>query len=175
MSAASAHFQIMCQTMHAHCTKPFLSLEARTRVENKLHCSGEACWWTVHPASKQRSEGEKVWKFTKRWILFHTFKLYPKITKCHIYIFHPYILSSNFIRSSQKYFFQSSNFVCQGSCWRRCHFCVRCYWEVKKSNNKSTSEFINLTIRIVFWGQRNQLLLAKLSSKVHFYRTQVRS
>lgn len=27
-----------------------------------LHCmvSGEVCWWTVHPASKQRSEGEKV-------------------------------------------------------------------------------------------------------------------
>ncbi len=23
-------------------------------------CSGEACWWTIHPASKQRSEGEKV-------------------------------------------------------------------------------------------------------------------
>ena len=22
--------------------------------------TGEACWWTVHPASKQRSEGEKV-------------------------------------------------------------------------------------------------------------------
>lgn len=22
--------------------------------------SGEACWWTIHPASKQRSEGEKV-------------------------------------------------------------------------------------------------------------------
>lgn len=21
---------------------------------------GEACWWTLHPASKQRSEGEKV-------------------------------------------------------------------------------------------------------------------
>lgn len=21
---------------------------------------GEACWWTIHPASKQRSEGEKV-------------------------------------------------------------------------------------------------------------------
>lgn len=21
---------------------------------------GEACWWTTHPASKQRSEGEKV-------------------------------------------------------------------------------------------------------------------
>lgn len=24
------------------------------------HSMGEACWWTVHPASKQRSEGEKV-------------------------------------------------------------------------------------------------------------------
>ncbi|KAG5681994.1 hypothetical protein PVAND_011393 [Polypedilum vanderplanki] len=24
------------------------------------HSHGEACWWTVHPASKQRSEGEKV-------------------------------------------------------------------------------------------------------------------
>lgn len=23
-------------------------------------CLGEACWWTIHPASKQRSEGEKV-------------------------------------------------------------------------------------------------------------------
>ena len=22
--------------------------------------AGEACWWTVHPSSKQRSEGEKV-------------------------------------------------------------------------------------------------------------------
>ena len=21
---------------------------------------GESCWWTIHPASKQRSEGEKV-------------------------------------------------------------------------------------------------------------------
>uniref|UniRef100_T1E1N4 Putative ryanodine receptor n=1 Tax=Cupiennius salei TaxID=6928 RepID=T1E1N4_CUPSA len=24
------------------------------------HSQGEACWWTIHPASKQRSEGEKV-------------------------------------------------------------------------------------------------------------------
>uniref|UniRef100_A0A8I3Q8P6 Ryanodine receptor 3 n=1 Tax=Canis lupus familiaris TaxID=9615 RepID=A0A8I3Q8P6_CANLF len=24
------------------------------------HATGEACWWTIHPASKQRSEGEKV-------------------------------------------------------------------------------------------------------------------
>lgn len=23
-------------------------------------CPGESCWWTIHPASKQRSEGEKV-------------------------------------------------------------------------------------------------------------------
>ncbi|KAJ8959408.1 hypothetical protein NQ318_022098 [Aromia moschata] len=26
----------------------------------QVHSHGEACWWTVHPASKQRSEGEKV-------------------------------------------------------------------------------------------------------------------
>lgn len=25
-----------------------------------LNFAGEACWWTIHPASKQRSEGEKV-------------------------------------------------------------------------------------------------------------------
>lgn len=25
-----------------------------------VHPAGEACWWTIHPASKQRSEGEKV-------------------------------------------------------------------------------------------------------------------
>ncbi|XP_018022488.1 ryanodine receptor-like, partial [Hyalella azteca] len=24
------------------------------------HSQGESCWWTIHPASKQRSEGEKV-------------------------------------------------------------------------------------------------------------------
>lgn len=27
---------------------------------NVTLCAGEACWWTIHPASKQRSEGEKV-------------------------------------------------------------------------------------------------------------------
>ena len=26
----------------------------------EIFSPGEACWWTVHPASKQRSEGEKV-------------------------------------------------------------------------------------------------------------------
>lgn len=26
----------------------------------KCLCLGEACWWTVHPATRQRSEGEKV-------------------------------------------------------------------------------------------------------------------
>jgi ryanodine receptor 2 len=26
----------------------------------KTDCEGESCWWTIHPASKQRSEGEKV-------------------------------------------------------------------------------------------------------------------
>lgn len=25
-----------------------------------MYTVGEACWWTIHPASKQRSEGEKV-------------------------------------------------------------------------------------------------------------------
>lgn len=31
-------------------------------MQNKTICfhAGEACWWTIHPASKQRSEGEKV-------------------------------------------------------------------------------------------------------------------
>lgn len=27
---------------------------------SRLPVAGEACWWTIHPASKQRSEGEKV-------------------------------------------------------------------------------------------------------------------
>ena len=26
----------------------------------QLQTQGESCWWTIHPASKQRSEGEKV-------------------------------------------------------------------------------------------------------------------
>lgn len=29
-------------------------------ARNIIDHLGEACWWTVHPASKQRSEGEKV-------------------------------------------------------------------------------------------------------------------
>lgn len=29
-------------------------------VTHQWNFSGEACWWTIHPASKQRSEGEKV-------------------------------------------------------------------------------------------------------------------
>lgn len=29
-------------------------------ITTLFRCPGEACWWTVHPASKQRSEGEKV-------------------------------------------------------------------------------------------------------------------
>lgn len=27
---------------------------------NQNFVVGESCWWTIHPASKQRSEGEKV-------------------------------------------------------------------------------------------------------------------
>lgn len=32
----------------------------RQRKHTVCSCAGEACWWTIHPASKQRSEGEKV-------------------------------------------------------------------------------------------------------------------
>lgn len=32
----------------------------RQRKHTVCSCTGEACWWTIHPASKQRSEGEKV-------------------------------------------------------------------------------------------------------------------
>lgn len=28
--------------------------------DSRACSTGEACWWTMHPASKQRSEGEKV-------------------------------------------------------------------------------------------------------------------
>lgn len=37
------------QVIHILLSNQFVSL-----------CVGEACWWTIHPASKQRSEGEKV-------------------------------------------------------------------------------------------------------------------
>jgi ryanodine receptor 2 len=42
-------------------TSPY-SLSYKYRLDNFVFilCIGEACWWTVHPASKQRSEGEKV-------------------------------------------------------------------------------------------------------------------
>jgi hypothetical protein len=33
---------------------------------------GESCWWTIHPASKQRSEGEKV-RFNDDVILVSVF------------------------------------------------------------------------------------------------------
>uniref|UniRef100_A0A8B9RLY9 Ryanodine receptor 2b (cardiac) n=1 Tax=Astyanax mexicanus TaxID=7994 RepID=A0A8B9RLY9_ASTMX len=69
--------------LHYHCanvTYPFLSVPLNIKVtcmwrgnasqcrdmiwavyrNNIVSSSGEACWWTVHPASKQRSEGEKV-------------------------------------------------------------------------------------------------------------------
>lgn len=37
----------------------FLSCFHNTHTSDTIDL-GEACWWTVHPASKQRSEGEKV-------------------------------------------------------------------------------------------------------------------
>lgn len=36
---------------------PHKDIETNTYV---YPSTGEACWWTIHPASKQRSEGEKV-------------------------------------------------------------------------------------------------------------------
>lgn len=42
--------------------KKIQAVEDWKLFSNKLNwCwSDEACWWTIHPASKQRSEGEKV-------------------------------------------------------------------------------------------------------------------
>lgn len=37
-----------------------LNSEALLCVSLVNHRAGEACWWIIHPASKQRSEGEKV-------------------------------------------------------------------------------------------------------------------
>uniref|UniRef100_A0A3Q3W1X0 Uncharacterized protein n=2 Tax=Percomorphaceae TaxID=1489872 RepID=A0A3Q3W1X0_MOLML len=37
-----------------------MSNKFQTDEQGFKHHSGEACWWTIHPASKQRSEGEKV-------------------------------------------------------------------------------------------------------------------
>ena len=37
-------------------SKDKLSFDVGLREDSQ----GEACWWTIHPASKQRSEGEKV-------------------------------------------------------------------------------------------------------------------
>ena len=38
----------------------------------KEDAQGESCWWTIHPASKQRSEGEKV-RFNDDVILVSVF------------------------------------------------------------------------------------------------------
>lgn len=35
-------------------------VDSRSPVMTSVFSPGEACWWTIHPASKQRSEGEKV-------------------------------------------------------------------------------------------------------------------
>lgn len=40
--------------------------------EDLAHWLGESCWWTIHPASKQRSEGEKV-RFNDDVILVSVF------------------------------------------------------------------------------------------------------
>ena len=53
---------------HGHSKMYLACLSSTSSSNDKLafdvglqeHSQGEACWWTVHPASKQRSEGEKV-------------------------------------------------------------------------------------------------------------------
>ncbi|XP_034436295.1 ryanodine receptor 3 isoform X5 [Hippoglossus hippoglossus] len=48
--------------MYLTCLKTSRSLTDKLSFDVGLHedSLGEACWWTIHPASKQRSEGEKV-------------------------------------------------------------------------------------------------------------------
>ncbi|XP_047677282.1 ryanodine receptor 3 isoform X4 [Tachysurus fulvidraco] len=48
--------------MYLTCLKTSRSLTDKLSfdVGLQLDSTGEACWWTIHPASKQRSEGEKV-------------------------------------------------------------------------------------------------------------------
>ncbi|XP_046711318.1 ryanodine receptor 3-like [Silurus meridionalis] len=48
--------------MYLACLKTSRSLTDKLSFDVGLQESltGEACWWTIHPASKQRSEGEKV-------------------------------------------------------------------------------------------------------------------
>ncbi|XP_072885345.1 ryanodine receptor 1-like isoform X1 [Hemitrygon akajei] len=53
---------------HSHSAMYLCCLTTSRSLTDKLSfdvglqedASGEACWWTIHPASKQRSEGEKV-------------------------------------------------------------------------------------------------------------------
>ncbi|CAL9692587.1 unnamed protein product [Knipowitschia caucasica] len=48
--------------MYLTCLKTSRSLSDKLSFDVGLQeeSTGEACWWTIHPASKQRSEGEKV-------------------------------------------------------------------------------------------------------------------
>ena len=48
------------------------SLTSATTVRDRLVLAGESCWWTLYPASKQRSEGEKV-RFNDDVILVSVF------------------------------------------------------------------------------------------------------
>ncbi|KAJ3590256.1 hypothetical protein NHX12_008210, partial [Muraenolepis orangiensis] len=49
-------------SMYLSCLTTSRSLTDKLAFDVGLHedSTGEACWWTIHPASKQRSEGEKV-------------------------------------------------------------------------------------------------------------------
>lgn len=51
-TTGTAHLKLLINQFH--------SFRVDTGCVCVCVCVGEACWWTIHPASKQRSEGEKV-------------------------------------------------------------------------------------------------------------------
>ena len=53
LSFASIQY-LACLSSSSSCDKLAFDVGLQEQSE------GEACWWTVHPSSKQRSEGEKV-------------------------------------------------------------------------------------------------------------------
>lgn len=50
------HSNMYLACLSTSSSKDKLSFDVGLRENSQ----GEACWWTIHPASKQRSEGEKV-------------------------------------------------------------------------------------------------------------------
>ncbi|GAA6072407.1 ryanodine receptor 2 isoform X1 [Tachysurus ichikawai] len=59
-SAMSLHFSVFAQYLCCLSTSRSSTDKLAFDVGLQEDTTGEACWWTIHPASKQRSEGEKV-------------------------------------------------------------------------------------------------------------------